>query len=99
MNKIEQLLRQMGDTAEKVAQYLHTNGISGIPNHPGYCPVSKYLRANGVESATTGIRDAGGKVGEHWCSADLPSAVKDFVNRFDLGGFPQVKEIRGQTRL
>lgn len=92
MNKVEQLLQQLGDTAEEVAQHLRYHGIKGRPCQPGTCPISRYLRANGVYEATTGTRDAGGKVGDYSISSNLPPAVKAFVALFDHDHFPELKE-------
>lgn len=87
---ITSLLKELGDTADKVAGTLLGKGFNG--NHNIHtCPVANYIRDNtgvkvGVVPSETSYKD------DEWCGVfnyiENPPAVLEFVKAFDDGAFP-----------
>ncbi|MFI1993215.1 hypothetical protein [Actinoplanes sp. NPDC020271] len=89
-NNAEYLMYALGRTAEDVATNLMCAGIKGEPEHPGRCPVARYLldrdarlTAAVVGSDVVHLDTSGGTV-----CATVPDPVSTFIGLFDIGEYP-----------
>jgi hypothetical protein len=86
----EYLMHALGRTPDAVATALSLAGITGEPEHPGRCPIARYLldrdaRLTGaaIGSDVAHLDLPGGTV-----CASVPEPVSTFINMFDLGRYP-----------
>lgn len=86
------LLQGLGDTAEKIAASLRTEGIVGFPQSSEYCPITLFLKKHGADyPATTsnkiilGVDELGDEI-----VMDTPASVARFVRLFDISIFPDL---------
>ncbi|GLW30161.1 hypothetical protein [Actinoplanes regularis] len=89
-NNAEHLMNALGRTAEDVATALMLASVPGEPEHPGRCPIARYLLDR--DARLTGVA-----VGSDMAHLDLPGgtmcatvpfAVTTFINLFDHGHYP-----------
>jgi len=91
-----QLLRGLGEDADRVASALGTEGVRGKPHNPRGCAVAVYVGAVvaadprvysvSVDNARLHIRTR-----PRWArpiGVRLPPAVRQFIVAFDAGKFP-----------
>lgn len=76
---IIEILHTLGDTEEKVAEKLRSDGIKGSPAEAQYCPVAHYIHYHGVRGAS--VWGTFWHFGEHY--GDLPDSVSAFIEAFD----------------
>jgi hypothetical protein len=93
---VTQLLTQLGDDPNTVAQRLHAAGIRGERCNEGTCPIATYLLASDLRLARVqvigniavfGDPDRPFALGEY---VKLSDAVDEFIHRFDNGAYPQL---------
>ncbi len=96
--RIEDLLRQLGGTADEVAASLHTAGVTGIPDESHRCPVANYIRS--CAPADARIRADGELVcvrrGEVHVDVSTPDAVAEFIAWLDRGAYPDLDAEAGE---
>jgi hypothetical protein len=83
------LLRGLGRTPDEVAASLLALDCRGVPARHRSCPVARYLQASGFNGAAVDNRRV------EWDDVRrviLPTAVSDFVRRFDQGEYPALVE-------
>lgn len=85
-------LVSLGDTAEEVAKTLREIGITGWRLNSRSCPIAQYLYRCGFSHPWV----TRNRVMDHdvdVCRAiDLPNAVKWFIDAYDKGKIPLLKE-------
>lgn len=92
MLTLEQALAELPDTADGIAAYFAEQGITGQRNHNYCCPVANYVkRTTAVEDPAVepGLVEGFGGEGEELV-CETPAAVKEFVERFDKGAWPEL---------
>ena len=90
------LLQALGDHADQVAASLEAQGVTGAPRSPQGCAVAVYVsavvgadrRVNAVAVHNTGVLIRRSSRWRPPVAVPLPAAVKEFIIRFDRGGFP-----------
>ena len=98
-DRIVAALRELGQTADDVAQSLLAAGIQGVVSNPVLCPVAQYLvqRLQDLSVCRTYVNCDGSVV--TWydekagrLSVDImnPVSVDEFIDRFDGGAYPQL---------
>lgn len=55
-DKVLELLRELGDSPEEIAQSLQARGIQGVRNASCSCPLALYLRSKGYPYARVHVR-------------------------------------------
>lgn len=93
--KVENLLRELGDTPEKVAGTLRQANVRGKIDSVTSCPVAKYLKSRLGRTYTVGVGlnyvDVWADLGEKkTASVELPESVKQFIRNFDAGRYPDL---------
>lgn len=90
----EYLMHALGRTANDVATALMLAGVKGEPEHPGRCPVARYLldRDARLTSVAVGSDVAHLDLPGATVCATVPFPVSTFINLFDLGHFPGLIE-------
>lgn len=86
-SRVEQLLDGLGDDGDAVAEHLKTLGVTGVPKDGHACPIYNYLRANDIALAAVDIESI--DFDDGWM--DTPPAVRDFIEDFDDGYFPELE--------
>lgn len=86
---VRRLLRELGDTADEVAEELYTRGHKGLRWEAGACPIFRYLE--GKLPAPPMIGPGSVCVGPHLVIG-MPEAARQFVRRFDDGLYPHLLE-------
>lgn len=98
MDRITDVLAEMGTTTDEVAAALRTSRVRGIRGQRSFLnPVVRYLNRH---------LDIGGLLEVTSCSTmidlvrqgkarrlDLPSAIRDFLMRYDQGLYPDLEEV------
>lgn len=100
--KIGEYLKSLGHTSEEVANSLRAQGIKGVKESHGHCPI-----LNGIYKACpdywSGLRIVNGvKLGAEWSyyatlsdsqimDPALPQAVMNFIGEFDEGKYPDLE--------
>ena len=80
-------LRDLGATGDAIASALKEQGIAGRRRNPRECPVAHYLRLNlGLQ----GVLVFAGLLRNDDAPVVLPTAVRDFVERFDAGAYAEL---------
>jgi hypothetical protein len=88
----------LGDNAQAVADTLEAEGIKGASMLAQACPIANYLRHIYPEAttclvsplrATVSVSNSRKETGD---SVRLPQAITDFINRFDMGKYPNLIE-------
>ncbi len=96
---VAQLLAELGDTADAVADRLRALGIKGIPGDACWCPVASYLKRNGYEAVAVSMSDWGCALsveqGYGAIDGDTPGPVVEFIARFDEGVYLDLVEVAG----
>lgn len=90
------LLQALGDNADQVAASLRAHGVSGAPRSPQGCAIAVYVsavvgadrRVNAVAVHNTGVLIRPSSRWRPPVAVPLPAPVKEFIIRFDRGGFP-----------
>jgi hypothetical protein len=92
---VESALRDLGETADDVAQTLIERGVRGIQGKADCCPVANYLRG-AVPGLSPEILndDDYTLVSSDQVSLYVPLAVHVFVEEFDQGVYPLLVEER-----
>lgn len=91
MNSLDEALTALGDTADQVAAHLRAKKITGCRFNACHCPVATYLAQSGVvEKPAVGDKTIGYLADWGDVEVQTPSAVADFINRFDAGEFPDL---------
>jgi hypothetical protein len=93
---LEELLLELGSTADNIAANLIEMGIEGIPKSYHGCPVLNYLRENhGLDK----LRISGGGAGPYYIydytnEIDEPvrpwKPLQKFLEKFDNGEYPEL---------
>ena len=92
-------LRSLGSTPRDVAKTLEELGIKGDLQNPHTCPVSRFVKAL-PEPWIRGVITTGCSGVTIYSEDDLetglrirfPNPVRDFVEMFDVGTFPELVE-------
>ncbi len=96
--RIEDLLRQLGGTADEVAASLRASGVTGVRGEAQCCPVANYVRS-------CAPADARILAGTAWLCVrratqhvhmDMPRAVAAFIGSFDAFGYPDLDAEAGE---
>jgi hypothetical protein len=91
-------LQALGTTAQQVADTLDAEGIKGARMRASACPIANYLRDIYPDAttclvsplrATVSVSNSRKETGD---SVRLPQAITDFINRFDMGKYPNLIE-------
>jgi hypothetical protein len=85
--ELEALLQSLGDTPDKIAEYLYQNGYRGQRGDQQRCPLSQALRGRGCKFVAVRITETETERG--WCIN--PPAVTEFVMKFDSAKYPQLE--------
>ena len=82
------------DRARAVAAYLAAQGIRGLRGNPMRCPVANYLRRYLPPEFRAGLAVAWNHVDcpQMGFYPGLPAAVREFIDLFDSGAFPELEE-------
>jgi hypothetical protein len=96
MNQLEMVLEQLGTTPDEVAATLRSHGVQGVRNtvrtlNPIVRFVQSQIRADGIsadviQSDKIRLSHADGNKEE----ATLPAAVRQFLDAFNNGDYPQL---------
>lgn len=102
-DKVEQALKDLGNTSDEVAAKLLSARCLGERNRIYKCPVAKYVAALTKEDGARSVAASGfGCLIVQYPSApkdgyllkeeriDLPQPVREFVRRFDSGAYPEL---------
>jgi hypothetical protein len=102
LSKQEQLAKQLvrnlskARTAKRIAALLRDAGVTGNTK-PSTCPIARYMRKNGIVAPLVGSEFMGfggrGYVGSKY-HLPLPQTIQKFVEMFDEGKFPDLKQKR-----
>lgn len=84
------LLEELGEGGQDVADTLYDLKIKGDRDKAGSCPLANYLRSQGVADARVNCDEL--EWGEFREVLALPEGCGDFVVRFDAGAFPDLLE-------
>lgn len=90
MLSLEEALAQLPDTADGIAAYLIERGLRGERDDGCKCPVANYLRAAGLPDPLVDPDDAYISGVDEAERVKLPVHVREFVNRFDDGAWPEL---------
>lgn len=88
--RVQELLRQLGDTPQDVANHLLKRQHRGRRDVADACPVANYLTASGMPGCLVGpgcIYRSGGRL------IDLPHSVLLFVQQFDAGMHDELLDV------
>ena len=91
---LDEIMERLGPTADDIAVYLLSAGITGKPGEPGCCPIANYLCGLGFEEVGVWIKDEG--YVEIETSEDCVRAaghVEQFVADFDRGLWPNLIDV------
>jgi hypothetical protein len=92
MNDMEKKVRLLIDSLPKdeagLVKYLGDLGIKGEPSVPAMCPLAKYFRSRGVPDARVSRSEV--MLG-HFEVVRMPDLLRDFVNNFDHGRYPELR--------
>ena len=94
MDGVWQALIALGDEDQKIAAVLAAKGIKGKQREACACPIANYLAGIFGEKSTPEVQESTVKL-LGWSSRDfiqVPTAVEDFIESFDLGWFPELRE-------
>lgn len=98
---IAQLLAELGDTADAVADRLRALGVKGQRAMSQHCPIANYVRANApglsrvrVLPTAVKFRRDGAPISA-WQWVVTPDAVHKFANNFDAGVYLDLMEVAG----
>jgi hypothetical protein len=82
-------LAALGNSADRVAETLRRKGFHGEPGESRGCPIAVYLRAVLYPTCPVSVGEARATVrcASARLDAYLPDPVRQFVARFDLGGY------------
>ena len=93
LDGVWEALIALGDEDQKVAAVLRSKGIKGRKNEACACPIANYLAEIFGEMSTPEVEESTVKfLGWGDDHMQLPDAVQDFVESFDLGWFPELIE-------
>lgn len=84
VRRAQQLLIDLGDTADKVADRLRALGIRGAQDWSNACPLSVYLDRHGID-AFVSAEEITVPVGEARAFVTTPPAIAAFIRLFDAG--------------
>ena len=92
IDSIIALLENLGVTAEEVAKHLEEDGIKGNAHSPINCPISLVVKQSLDHRITATQKFINIHLPDkHWASVETPSAIADFIKRFDKGEFASVR--------
>jgi hypothetical protein len=87
--QIEDALKELGDTAEEVANNLLVSGCKGRRRQAFSCPIFLYLESKGLRDSSMAVT-SGSVILKH-DSAETTPAVYFFICLFDKGEFPMLE--------
>lgn len=87
--RVEQLLAELGDTADAVADRLRALEIKGVRGSDCNCPVAEYLKRAGLTDVSVGDWIFTGQDADE---LDTPQVIRDFIERFDKGVYLDLVE-------
>ena len=98
--QVNELLRDLGDSSFVVAATLQSMGVTGMRRNSSSCPLARYIHAVTVADRRVGKVQVDRRVvaitrRRAWISkrvmVALPTALQEFVVRFDRGDFPMLE--------
>ena len=95
-DKVILALQQLGDTPDAVAAFLEGLGVAGRRTKAQECPIANYVKQTMGEGIVT-VNDqviVWVDMNTRLCTVgswDIPGAVHNFIDDFDLGKFPQLE--------
>ena len=94
LDGVWEALIALGDEDQKIAAVLRAKGIKGRKNEACACPIANYLAGIFGEMSTPAVEETTVKLlgWDDRMHMQLPDAVQDFVESFDLGWFPELIE-------
>jgi hypothetical protein len=90
---VTDLLRNLGDTADAVADTLHMAGVTGVTDNVFADPVANYLKLRGIQSPEVDLECVALDAYENPDMTDgpfrvhHPRPVRDFLVAFDNGEY------------
>lgn len=93
LDGVWEALTALGDEDQKIAAVLAAKGIKGKQREACACPIANYLAGIFGDKSTPEVEENTVKLlGWGTDHMQLPDAVQDFVESFDLGWFPELIE-------
>ena len=91
----EEALRQLGDTADEVAESLRRAGCRGYTASAHGCPVARYMQGlgfKGFQVGASGYYRGPGHMGVMSAKGHNARGVGEFILRFDRGEYPDLEK-------
>lgn len=102
VGKIMRAVAGLGTTPDEIAETLAAEGLVGVRSTGNECPVARYVRkhfgAYGVSIVVAGEEKffVGATVGGWVAERPTPVQVREFMQNFDQGRYPQLIDGRGE---
>jgi hypothetical protein len=99
-SQVNELLQDLGDSSYAVAASLQSMGVTGFRRNSSSCPLARYIHAVTVSDRRVSKVQVDRRVvaitrRHAWISKRvmvvLPTALQEFVVRFDRGDFPMLE--------
>lgn len=87
-DRVAELLRALGSTADEVAETLRRGGYRGERQRCDVCPIAQYLGANDVDGPA--VYPIVVFFGPECEAASNPEGAYLFMRAFDEGGYPDL---------
>lgn len=95
LDEIRELLGQLGDTSDQIAETLNGRDITGRREDPHCCPIANLIAASvagadkwPAEDFTVGDDCIHTPHGEMY----TPDVIGDFIGQFDNGAYPELED-------
>ena len=85
LRRAHQLLAELGDSADAIADRLRALGIKGAQCYSGYCPLAIYLENNGITAYISREEISVAVTADVLVRMDVPPPVATFIKHFDNG--------------
>lgn len=99
--RLDQAVAELPSTASEIARLFKDNAITGRRHIPHACPVAQYIARQvhllPTATAVVGVTQVSisaitSDVWDTVARADLPNQVRDFIEDFDLGAYPDLED-------
>jgi hypothetical protein len=94
--RVKELLDSLGETADEVADFLRSRGITGTPEDPCFCPIANLIKVEIPEAADSFLWDTDDEVAGFFVCRNYvkapdgeitpPHPVAQFIFEFDNNG-------------
>jgi hypothetical protein len=85
------ILNQLGETSEEVAQSLKDKGFKGKRKRAHCCPIYQYLTSHGLDVGVSPNEIVLYDITTKGCDITAPLPIKQFIYDFDDGKYPNLE--------